>query len=154
MKEEILKRMRKIVAIFLLILGVVGLIVAKQTMKIGSFAKPNSGFAPMLFSLLLIIFSVMNIVLEFLQPNSIPDKLKNVNWIKFFLYIAICIVYVFLVKRLGFAVDTFICLAAMLKLAGLKGWVKPVLYSLAFSAAIWALFTFAMDVPLPSGILI
>ncbi|MBR1918241.1 MAG: tripartite tricarboxylate transporter TctB family protein [Spirochaetales bacterium] len=154
MKQYILERMRKIVAILLLVMGIIGLTVALRTLKIGTFAKPQGGFAPMLFSVLLIIFSVINIICEFLKPNSIPGDLGDVNWVKFFLYIAICIVYVALIKLLGFATDTFICLTLMLKLAGLKGKARPVLYSLVFSALIWALFTFAMDVPLPRGFLI
>lgn len=154
MKKAILERMRKIVAVFLLLVGGVGLVVALKTLRVGSVAKPQGGFAPVLFSSLLIGFSIINIILEFMNPNSIPGDLENVNWKKFFLYIAICIVYVFLVKKIGFAVDTFICLFLMLKLAGLKGYIKPVVFSLVFSLAIWSLFTFAMSVPLPKGILI
>lgn len=153
MKQFILERMRKIAAIFLLIIGIIGLVVALKTLKVGTVAKPQGGFAPVLFSSLLIVFSIINIVLEFLNPNSIPGQLNEVNWKKFFLYIGICILYVFLVKRIGFTVDTFICLFLMLKLAGLKKWLKPILFSLIFSLAIWALFTYAMSVPLPRGIL-
>ncbi|MBR4426983.1 MAG: tripartite tricarboxylate transporter TctB family protein [Spirochaetales bacterium] len=154
MKQKILERMRKIVAIFILCLGIFTLVVALKTLRIGTFAKPQGGFAPMFFSILLIAFSVINVIVEFMQPNSIPGDLGEVNWAKFFIYIAICIVYVFFVKKIGFAVDTFICLAAMLKLAGLKGWIKPVVYSLIFSVLVYLMFTFAMNVPLPKGILI
>lgn len=153
MKQLILERMRKIVAIFLLLVGVIGLVVALKTLRVGTVAKPQGGFAPVLFSSLLIGFSVINIILEFMNPNSMPGQLNDVDWKKFFLYIAICILYVFMVKKIGFAVDTFICLFLMLKLAGLKKWLKPVLYSLIFSLGIWALFTYAMSVPLPRGIL-
>lgn len=154
MKKLILERMRKIVAFFLLFVGIIALIVTLTTMKVGSFSKPQEGFTPVLFSALLVGFSVLNIMVEFLTPNSIPGDLKDVNWKKFFLYFAICIVYVFLVKRIGFATDTFICLTLMLKLAGLKGWVKTIVISLIVSVLIWALFTLAMGVPLPAGILI
>lgn len=153
-KEKILERTSKIVAFFLLVMGVVGFIVALNTLKVGTFSKPQAGFAPLLFSSLLIVFSIINLVFEFLKPNSIPGEMGKVNWKKFFLYMLICAVYVFFVKRLGFMTSTFLCLVAMIKLADLKGWLKPVCYSFIFSVLVWLLFTKAMDVPLPRGFLI
>lgn len=151
MKELILKRLRKIVAVVLLLIGIVALVVAKKTMVLGTFARPDGGFAPTVFSIALIVFSVINIVTEFFTPDSIPEKIKDVNWVKFWIFLGICAVYVFLIKKIGFVFDTFLCLLGMLKLAGLKGIVKCLIISVVFSAAIWALFTFAMNVPLPSA---
>lgn len=154
MKQFILERMNKITAFFLLCIGIVALSVSLSTMDVGTFTKPEEGFTPVLFSSLLIGLSILNIVIEFITPNKVPGEMKDVKWGRFFLYFVICIAYVFFIKKIGFATDTFICLFLTLKLAGLKGKVKPVLISLISSVLIWALFTLAMGVPLPSGILI
>ena len=151
MKENILKRMDKIVAVLLLLVGIFALVTAVKNLKFGTFAKPQGGFAPVIFSAGLITFSAINLVIELRKENRVPDKLKDVDWKKFFLYMGICVAYVFLMKRIGFTVDTFLCLLGMLKLTGQKGIVKPIVISLAFSVIVWALFTYAMKVPLPQA---
>lgn len=151
MKEKILQSMYKIVAALLLLFGIVVLITALRDLKFGSFAKPQGGFAPVIFSIGLIVFSAINLVIELSKESKVPEDLKNVDWKKWFLYMAICVVYVFLIKKIGFAVDTFICLLAMLKLTGQKGIVKPLIISAVFSVLVWALFTYAMNVALPTA---
>lgn len=151
MKEKILKRMDKIVAVALLLFGIFALVSSLKDLRFGSFAKPQGGFAPVIFSSGLILFSLINLAIELRKENRVPDKLKDVNWVKFFLYIAICAAYVFLVKKIGFILDTFLCLLAMLKMTGQKGIVKPLLIAGIFSGILWALFTYAMNVPLPQA---
>ena len=152
MKHAILSHMNKIVAVFMLVLGIVTFTTAVRDLDFGTVAKPEGGFAPTIFAAGIIIFSLINLVLEFtLHKNVIPERLVNIDWRKWVLYMIICAVYVFLVKKIGFALDTFICLLAMLKLAGRKGFVKPIVTSLIFSVIVWALFTYAMKVPLPTA---
>ncbi|BFJ86867.1 tripartite tricarboxylate transporter TctB family protein [Ruthenibacterium sp. CLA-JM-H11] len=151
MKNKILPWTNKIVAAFLLLLGILAFVTSLKDLEFGTFSSPKGGFAPTVFSAGLIIFSLINLVLEMFKKNEVPEKLKDVNWLKWLLYMLICIAYVFLVKKIGFAVDTFICLFAMLKLTGRKGVVKPILISGVFSVIVWAIFTYAMNVPLPGA---
>ena len=151
MKEKILSRMNKIVALALLLFGIAAFYTSLHDLKFGSFARPQGGFAPTIFSAGLIIFSAVNLVIEMFKENGTPEKLKDVDWKKWLYYTFLCCAYVFLIKKIGFAVDTFICLFVMLKLTGQKGYVKPALISGIFSALVWALFTYAMNVPLPGA---
>ena len=151
MKEKVLQRMNKIVAALLLLIGVVALTAALRDLKFGSFAKPQAGFAPIIFSIGLIIFSAINLVIELFRKNSIPENLKHVDWKKWILYMSICIAYVFFIKKIGFTVDTFLCLLMMLKLTGQRGILKPLIISAVFSVILWALFTYAMNVALPAA---
>ncbi len=151
MKEKILSRMNKIVALALLLFGIVVFFTSRHDLKFGSFAKPQGGFAPTIFSVGLIVFSAVNLGIELFKENQIPEKLAEVDWKKWLYYTILCSIYVFLIKKVGFAVDTFICLFAMLKLTGQKGYLKPVLISAVFSILVWALFTYAMNVPLPGA---
>lgn len=151
MKEKILSRMNKIVALMLLLFGIAAFCTSLHDLKFGSFAKPQGGFAPTVFSLGLIIFSGINLVIEAFKENKVPEKLADVEWKKWLCYTLLCGVYVFLIKKIGFAVDTFLCLFLMLKLTGQKGYVKPVIISGIFSVLVWALFTYAMNVPLPGA---
>ena len=151
MKEKILKRLDKIVAAALLLFGIVALVLSVKDLRFGSFEKPQGGFAPVIFSSGLILSSAINLVIELRKENRIPDKLKDMNWVKFFLYIGICALYVFLVKKIGVVLDTFMCLLGMLKVTGQEGIVKPLIISVVFSGILWALFTYAMNVPLPQA---
>lgn len=151
MKEKILSRMHKIVAVLLLLVGVFALVVALKDLRIGTFAKPQGGLAPMVFSIGLIFFSVINLFIELRKENSIPDGLKDINWKKFALYVVICCAYVFLISKIGFIFDTFVCLFAMIKITGEKKWLRPLLISAVFSVVLWALFKYAMNVPLPKA---
>lgn len=151
MKEKILSRMNKIVALALLLFGIAAFYTSLHDLKFGSFARPQGGFAPTIFSAGLIIFSAVNLAIEMFKKNETPEKLKDVDWKKWLYYTLLCCVYVFLIKKIGFAVDTFICLFVMLKLTGQKGYVKPALISGIFSVLVWALFTYAMNVPLPGA---
>lgn len=151
MKEKILSRMNKIVALALLLFGIAVFYTSLHDLKFGSFARPQGGFAPTIFSAGLIIFSAVNLAIEMFKENGTPEKLKDVDWRKWLYYTLLCCAYVFLIKKIGFAVDTFICLFVMLKLTGQKGYVKPALISGIFSVLVWALFTYAMNVPLPGA---
>ena len=151
MKEKILSRMNKIVALALLLFGIAAFFTSRHDLKFGTFARPQGGFAPTIFSVGLIIFSVINLVIELFKENKTPEKLAEVDWKKWLYYTLLCGAYVFLIKKIGFAVDTFICLVIMLKLTGQKGYVKPVVISGIFSVLVWALFTYAMNVPLPGA---
>lgn len=151
MKEKILSRMNKIVALALLLFGIAAFYTSLHDLKFGSFARPQGGFAPTIFSAGLIIFSAVNLAIEMFKENGTPEKLKDVDWRKWLYYTLLCCAYVFLIKKIGFAVDTFICLFVMLKLTGQKGYVKPALISGIFSVLVWALFTYAMNVPLPGA---
>ena len=61
-------------------------------------------------------------ILERCQENglSLIHILADVEWKKWLCYTLLCGVYVFLIKKIGFAVDTFLCLFLMLKLTGQK----------------------------------
>ena len=134
MKDAILSRMNRIVAVFMLIVGIVAFATALRDLEFGTVAKPEGGFAPTIFSAGLIIFSVINLFLEFfIKKNVTPEKLKDIDWRKWALYFVICIVYVALIQPVGFLVDTMVCLTVMLKLAGRKGIVKPVLTAVVFT---------------------
>ena len=56
-----------------------------------------------------------------------------------------------MVEKIGFALDTFVCLLIMLKLTGQKGIVKPLVIAGIFSVVVWGIFTYAMHVPLPGA---
>lgn len=152
MKEKLLSYTNRIVAVFLLFFGVFVLIYSLLELPFGSFSKPNSEFIPVIFSSGLILFSLISVVLEFCQSPKIPRKFVDLNWKKVSFYYLECIVYVLLIDKVGFLIDTILILFVMLKQCGVKGWVKPLVITLITAFAIWAIFTFAMKIMLPHAI--
>ena len=151
MSNRVLEWMNRIVAVFLLLLGIFTLVISISTLEIGTFAKPKTGFAPTVFSVALIVFALINVIVEFVKPVKVPEKLKDVNWKKWALYLVICTVYVIIIAFLGFLISTLICLFFMLKISGQKGWIKPAIITLIFSFALWGIFYFALGIPLPKA---
>lgn len=151
MKSTVLKNMHRIVAVFMLLFGLLALFLSLKDLKFGTFSSPKGGMAPILFSGGIVLFSLPNLLIEWRKPAEIPEKLAGVNWVKWFFFMLICTVYVLLVNKIGFAADTCLGLFAMIKLAGLKGWMKPLLISVIFSGLCWSLFRFAMNVKLPGA---
>lgn len=151
MKKKLLSWTNRIVSIFLVCLGIFVLIYSNRKLEFGSVTNPKGGFTPIIFSSGLIIFGIINTVFEFIKKPEIPEKLKNIHWDKWIIYMAECALYVFLIDKVGYFVDTTIILFAMIKLSGAKGWLKPLLITLATAFLLFAMFNYAMKIVLPKA---
>lgn len=149
-KEALLKQTSRIVAVCVLLFAVVAAYYSSQ-LSFGKWSQPGPGFVPILVSVLMGVLSIADVVMEFRKDAVAPEEFANINWIRFFLFSALCLIYVVLQKQIGFLLDTVICLFLMIKVAGIKGWIKPVLVSVLFSAFVWYVFTQLLKVPLPSA---
>lgn len=146
----ILKKMYKITAVFVFLFGLMALYLSLHDLTFGSLGKPKSGFVPTVFSGFLVGFAAVNLVLELRKPDKIPPKMEQVDWKKWGLYIAVSVAYIVMLRWAGFLVSTAVCLFAMIKTTGMKAWVKPAMVSIIFSGIVWIIFTYAMNVRLPS----
>ena len=143
---------RKIIAVMLIIFGLTFLIFA-QDLEFGSFVAPRPGFMPKVFSSIMILLSIFNLVNEWRINNSVPEDLRNVIWLRAGLFIISCVLYVVLLKVIGYLPATLIALFIMIKFTGIKGWLGPILATLGVSFGFWIIFTKILSVPLPKGIL-
>lgn len=160
MKQAILKNMHRIVAVVLLLAGIATLFMCFgleiggtkiiKSVRFGKFTRPDAGFVPTVFGVMLTIFAALNVIREFFKPGSVPKDLENVNWLKWAAFLAICVIYVAMIKKIGFIVDTCICLFAMIKISD-KRWVKPLIIAVVFTAICFVVFRYAMNIRLPGA---
>lgn len=153
MKMKIIKYTHIIVAASILIFGIVALILSRDY-TFGSFSTPKEGFAPTVFSILIIAFSVVNLAIEVWKKAAPPKDVVELNWKKWAGYMLICIVYVTCLKRLGYCISTACALLAMLRLSGLKNWKKAIIIAIIYTVISYLIFTYGMTIRLPAGIFI
>ena len=108
MKSKLLSWTNRIVSIFLVCVGIFVLIYSFMELKFGSFTNPKGGFTPIIFSIGLILFGTINTVFEFLKKPEIPEKLNDIHWGKWILYMVGCALYVYLIDKVGYFIDTLI----------------------------------------------
>lgn len=149
LKNKLLKKTDKILSVLILLFGIAYLY-AGRNLNFGSFASPKTGFLPRISSIAMIALSIVNIVLEARKPDEVPEEFVQVNWLKAFLYIGTCAVYVLMMEMgLGYLIATPICLLAMIKFTGIKGWTVPILTTAIVTAFFYGVFNVVMGVYLP-----
>jgi len=149
LKESFLKKTNKIISVCLVLFGIAYLVAAKD-LKFGAWNAPNTGFMPKVAGTAMVILALVNMVIELRKPEEIPEELREVNWCKAFLYIGCCAVYVLMLQvGLGYIIATPICLLAMIKCTGIKGWIVPVITTVVVTAFFYGVFNVIMGVYLP-----
>lgn len=145
-------RLLKSSFLLLLTLGSVFYLYAAFQMDIGTRTEPDTGFIPVILgviSLIISLFLLRTAVKEadekLFENNSRQDKLR------LFGYIIISILFVPIFEMLGTIVAIFFLVLSLNKMSGAKGWLFPVLLSLASAIVVFVVFYMGLDVPLPQG---
>lgn len=149
MKTYLLKKTNKIVSVTLVLIGILYLYLGRN-LRFGSWASPKTGFMPRVAGVAMVFLSVINAIVELRKEDEIPEELRAVNWLKAFLYIFTCFAYVFMLQLgFGYIIATPICLLAMIKFTGIKGWFIPILTTVLVTAFFYGVFNVVMGVYLP-----
>lgn len=85
-----------------------------------------------------------------LKPDPNPAWPTRGFWITFWAVLLSLVAYAYLIVPLGFVLTTTLEMTALSALFGAR-WVYGLLGGLAFSVAVYLLFTQALNVPLPIG---
>ncbi|WP_368234637.1 tripartite tricarboxylate transporter TctB family protein [Anaerotruncus rubiinfantis] len=143
-----LGKVHKITAGFLVLFGIVFFYLARP-LAFGSFSKPGTGFMPKLFSVLLTVFAVVNLLLELRRPDNEAEMLSQVDWKKALLYVFACAFYVLLLMTVGYLIATLVSLYLMIRFTGIKGRLVPILTTVGVAFFFYFVFYKLLAVPLP-----
>ena len=122
-------------------------------LKLDDIRDPGPGFVPFFLGLTLAILSIIAFIY--------PDKQKKAaafwnDWQKgrdiIFIFAGL-VVYLLLVRILGFYIDTFLLMAFLLKMSGEKGVKRLLLVSLLTVGVTYLLFYKLLFIPFPQGLL-
>jgi hypothetical protein len=142
----------RIASILFLVLSCLVMIGSAQ-LKLNTVHNPGPGFMPFFLGLCLAIFAV----LAFLFPGlSKHEALFWKDWRRsastFYIFAGLT-VYLFLLRVLGFYVDTFLLMFFLFTLSGEKGYKRPLLLSLLTLVITYLLFYRVLFIPFPKGVL-
>ena len=122
-------------------------------LKLDEIREPGPGFFPFFLGLTLAILSII----AFIFPEQ-KKKMAAVwdDWQKGRGIVSIfagLIVYLLLVRTLGFYIDTFLLMTFLLKMSGEKGYKRPLLIALLTVGVTYLLFHKLLFIPFPQGLL-
>lgn len=122
-------------------------------LKLDDIRDPGPGFVPFFLGLTLAILSIIALIHPDTQKKMVAfwnDWQKGRGIIFIF---AGLVVYLLLVRILGFYIDTFLLMTFLLKLSGEKGVKRPLLVSLLTVGVTYLLFYKLLFIPFPQGLL-
>jgi hypothetical protein len=146
---------KRIEATFYLILVAccIGYIYSAFSLRIGGFSEPGAGLIPLLYGIAGLILSSVLLLAALRKPdgsNGTEDEneKKSVPYRKLFLLLVTLIVYLVLFQIVDFLLLTFALMLALAKIFGLEGWIKPLMLSVVFVAAVYVIFIWGFVVAL------
>ena len=129
------------------------IMIESVSLKLDDIRDPGPGFFPFFLGLTLAILSIIAFIF--------PDKQKETvafwhDWHKgrdiIFIFAGL-IVYLLLVRSLGFYIDTFLLMTFLLKTFGEKGIKRPLIISLLTVGVTYLFFHKLLFIPFPQGFL-
>ena len=120
-----------------------------SALPLGTFRQPGPAYIPILLALLLLILGAFIAAMGGHAP-----KISSTRWTEWrhaIAILAVCIVAVFGIERLGYRITLVLVLSFLLKVVERRGWLLTA--SLAFVLAFGSFFLFytLLRVPLPQG---
>jgi putative tricarboxylic transport membrane protein len=122
-------------------------------LKLDSIHNPGPGFMPFFLGLALAILSILSLFFT-KEQDDVAALWKDWKRRKSTFYIvAGLVIYLLLLKTLGFYIDTLLLMFFLFKLSGEKGYRRPVLISLLTLGITYLLFYKLLFIPFPRGLL-
>jgi len=137
--------------------GAVTAVLSAQ-MPIGTFRAAGSGLFPLCLGILLMALSGAYMVQVFWsekRPNEDGTSAAKEEGLSLpvIAFLTIMAVATLFLHTLGYAVVSFLLMAGLLRVLGLKRWPLNVALSLVTAAASHTLFVYVLKIPLPRGFL-
>jgi putative tricarboxylic transport membrane protein len=122
-------------------------------LKLDDIHNPGPGFMPFFLGLALAVLSILSILSPDRRPKSSAvwgdwEKGQNIFYI-----FAGLVVYVLLLKKLGFYLDTFWLMVFLFRFSGEKSYKRIFLLSLTTVCVIYIIFHRLLFIPFPQGLL-
>jgi putative tricarboxylic transport membrane protein len=137
-------------SLFLFLVGV-GAIIGAVRLHVGSPTEPQPGFFPFLAGISLIVLSSIIVFQGWLGHGRKKVAFGEVR--RPALLLAVLIVLVAVLDRLGYVIGTFIASGLILRILDVKSWRVLIITSLGLSVGTYILFDRLLGIDLPVGML-
>ena len=129
----------------------IGAIIGGIRLQVGSPTEPQPGFFPFLAGISLVVFSSVIFLQGWLGRSQRKVAFGEVR--RPVLLLAVMIVLVAVLDRLGFLFGTFLASGLILRILNVKSWRVVFLTSVCLSIGTYLLFGRLLGIDLPVGIL-
>lgn len=119
----------------------------------GKFKHPGPGFLPFGLSIVLILLSLVLILSHWKNIKSPTPFWPQRAWLRPLLGVAILVFYALVIVKLGFILTTFIFLVIWMGVIERLRWRTIITISLGTTVALYLIFRWFLEVPLPLGFL-
>jgi putative tricarboxylic transport membrane protein len=158
---------KEIASSLVLILFGVGLLLYDLKYPLDTRANPGPGVFPLLVGAVLVILSAWQMVQALRKSESREEKedhrertrspaeffRRNKSETKALVIIGVFVLYLFMVKEVGFFVSNLLFVIASSRLMGAMNWTRPIALSLGINLFCYALFEVWLKLSFPRGIL-
>ncbi|WP_338823353.1 hypothetical protein MHOCP_15700 [Moorella humiferrea] len=140
-------------AIFFVILSVIYTVFARDY-SFGTFYAPKAGFMPIIVGTTATILAIINLFMTTAKYRHRQTKEREVLLTRYqikkiFLYSLGLVIYVVLLKTVGFLTATFLATLYLIKVAGGKNWRLPIIVAIGVSVGFYSIFQYLLRVMLP-----
>lgn len=146
-------KQERLSAVFFLTIGVAVAYYGVTVLKLGSVKEPGPGFFPALcgagIMILCLVWLVTSRISEADRPLWGPGE-----WVSPVLAVVIITAYAAGLEILGYITSTLLFLVLWQLVVEREKWKKTAIIALIGTAAMYALFSFLLGVPLPTGLLL
>jgi putative tricarboxylic transport membrane protein len=131
-----------------------------------TWGNPGPGIFPLMAGIALVILAAWELARDVLKPASTRNEKSNVQGAsltetfrathgerKIMLMIAIFVLYILMIKWIGFFVSNFFFVIIASRLIGARSWSAPVALSAGINLFCYALFDLWLKLSFPRGVL-
>ena len=104
---------------------------------------------PNMVAYIIIVVSIIQLILD-LRTEKHKERFKSVNFLKLLECTVAMFLYVFLLRKIGFIIDTFFLTAFTMYALDYKNYKMLVVASVIITAVVFVAFTYLLKVPLPT----
>ena len=158
---------KEIASSLVLMLFGVGLLLYDIKYPLDTWANPGPGVFPLMVGAVLVILSAWQVVQGFRKPKLHEEKKTlgettgppseflrgNKSETKTLVMIGVFIVYLMMVKGIGFFISTFFFVIISSRIMGARDWKRPVALSVGINLFCYGLFEGWLKLSFPRGIL-
>jgi len=150
-----LKRDEIIVGIVIFIFGGITALLSLK-MPIGTFRMAGTGLFPLILGIILMVLSGGFILKIFFQSKEQRVKKEpaiesSESPIQLTFFLGTMVLSTLFLNQLGYPLTSFLLMAALLRILGIKRWGPNILISVVTAVGSYFLFVKWLDIPMPKG---
>jgi len=142
------------IAIFMILLGVATSFYSVVKLKLGTLQEPGPGFFPFVCGLGIVILCLIWFITSPKVEQTLEPLWSKENWIAPTIATVLVTLYTYGLETLGYCASTLLFLLAWQFAIEREKWLKTSIIAIVGTAAMYVLFSYLLQVPLPEGLLI